>query len=127
MRTYEQLAETEPEHDFRLEGEGPMTSVFRLIPLTTVAKVWVALNVGEGGEDFQPDYPTLYVEHRYIEPLLEGIGEAGLTVNVIERAVAASTPGSARLCQHCNEPVAGAGTCPHCGLQAARETYHGRA
>lgn len=74
--------------DFRLDAhEGPMASVFRLVPLTIPAKVWVAANVGKDS-GYQPDWPTLYVEHRYIDPLLDGIDAAGLTVDVIERVVA---------------------------------------
>jgi hypothetical protein len=76
----------EPEHDFRLHSEGPRSTVFRLVPLTDAAEAWVNDNVGTEG--YQPCYPTLYVEHGYIEALLEGIGEAGLIVDVDQRVLA---------------------------------------
>jgi hypothetical protein len=76
----------EPVHDFRLHGEGPTTTVFRLVPITDAAEAWINDNVG--AEGYQPCYPSLYVEHGYIEALLEGIGEAGLTVDVDQRVLA---------------------------------------
>ena len=73
--------------DFRLYGEGPMTTVYQLEPLTDNAKGWIADNVSRT-EGYQPDYPTLYIEHRYLLPLLDGIAEAGLTVNTRDRVPA---------------------------------------
>ncbi len=64
--------------DFRVGGEGPMTSLFKVVPLTDEARAWVDDNVSEEG--FQPDWPVLYVEHRYLDDLIEGIEGAGLTV-----------------------------------------------
>ncbi len=66
-------------NDFRLDGEGPLTSVFRLVPLTDNARGWIADNVSRT-EGFQPDWPTLYVESRYLDDLIEGMEDAGLTV-----------------------------------------------
>ncbi len=66
--------------DFRLDGEGPLTSVFRLVPLTGDARGWIADNVSRT-EGFQPDWPTLYIEHRYLDDLIEGIEGEGMTVS----------------------------------------------
>ena len=55
-----------------------MTSVFRLVPLTDEAKRWVNNNVSR--ERFQPDWPTLYIEHRFLDDLIEGIEGEGLAV-----------------------------------------------
>ncbi len=64
--------------DFRIDGEGPMTTLFRVVPLTDAAKEWVEENVSEEG--FQPSWPTVHVEHRYLADLVDGIEGAGLTV-----------------------------------------------
>lgn len=65
--------------DFRVDGDGPMTSVFRVVPLTDNARGWIADNVSRT-EGYQPDWPTLYVERRFLDDLIEGIIGAGLTV-----------------------------------------------
>ena len=64
--------------DFRVDGEGPMTSLFRIVPLTNAAEEWVDAHVSTAG--FHPEWPTLYVERRYLDDLIEGIEGAGLTV-----------------------------------------------
>ena len=64
---------------FRLDGEGPLTSVFRLVPLTGDARGWIADNVSRT-EGYQPDWPTLYIERRYLDDLIEGIRDASMTV-----------------------------------------------
>lgn len=64
--------------DFRVDGEGPMTTLFRVVPLTEAAKEWVDDHVSTGG--FHPEWPTLHVEHRYLADLIAGIEGAGLTV-----------------------------------------------
>lgn len=80
------IAEPEgPEHDFSMVGASGDT-VFKLVPLTDAAREWVEENVSREG--FQPDWPTIVVEHRYIDNLLGGIDEAGFTVDAVERALA---------------------------------------
>ena len=72
--------------DFHMDG-GPigLASVLRIQPLTQEAKDWVEEHVSQDG--FQPDWPTLYVEHRYLDNLIGGIAIAGLTVDAIEHAL----------------------------------------
>ncbi len=72
--------------DFRVDGEGAMTTLFRVVPLTSLAEEWVDEHVSTAG--FQPDWPTLHVEHRYLADLVDGIEGAGLTVG--RRIIAAS-------------------------------------
>ncbi len=64
--------------DFQLCGEGPMTTVFRLIPLNDAAKGWIEEHVDQEG--LQPSWPELFVEHGYIDALLAGVTSAGFTV-----------------------------------------------
>ncbi len=73
--------------DFRLYGEGPMTTVFRLTPLSDRAKEWVEEHVDQEG--FQPSWPEVFVEHGYIDAVLEGINLSGLTIHL--RAPAGGT------------------------------------
>ncbi len=69
-------ADPRPEHmgqvlyDFRLAGAWP-SSVYQLHPLTDAAREWVEANVSHGG--FHPDWPTLVIEARYVDGLIEGI------------------------------------------------------
>lgn len=72
------------DYDFRLTGEGPMTTVYQLEPLTDAATAWVEAHV-DADSGFQPAYPTIYVEHRYLLSVLGGIEVAELTVNTRER------------------------------------------
>ena len=65
--------------DFRVEGEGSMTTLFRIVALTDSAKEWVNDNV-DNEEGYHPEWPTLFVEHRYLDDLIEGIIGAGLAV-----------------------------------------------
>lgn len=66
--------------DFKLYGDGPMATLYRLTPLTDAAKEWVEQNVSSGG--FQPSWPELFIEHGCIDNLLGGITAAGMTVDV---------------------------------------------
>ena len=65
--------------DFTITREGGLSL---LHPHTPDALQWVAENIGE------PDENTLFwggapvIEHRYLPPILEGIYDAGLTVEV---------------------------------------------
>ena len=68
--------------DFHMDG-GPigLASVLRIEPLTQEAKDWVEEYVSHEG--FQPDWPTLYVEHRYLDYLIDGIAISGLTIDAM--------------------------------------------
>lgn len=62
--------------DFVLENHG---SVFLLCPQNEQAIAWVNEHIGsENG--FQPYWPTVVVEHRYISDIVEGIRNDGLAV-----------------------------------------------
>ncbi len=55
--------------DFLLENHG---SIFLLKPQTRAATFWVEDHIGhENG--FQPYFPTVVVEHRYIADIVAGI------------------------------------------------------
>lgn len=67
-------------NDFELYSDGgPMTTLFQLTPLNDRAIAWVEENVSREG--FQPSWPVLFVEHGYIDHLLDGITAAGMTVD----------------------------------------------
>lgn len=60
--------------DFLLENHG---SIFLLKPQTSTATSWVEDRIGrENG--YQPYFPTVVVEHRYIADLVAGIQNDGL-------------------------------------------------
>ena len=65
-----------PSTDFLLENHG---SIFLLRPQTTSARLWVDENIGHYN-GYQPYYPTVVVEHRYIANIVEGIENDGLAV-----------------------------------------------
>jgi hypothetical protein len=67
---------TETEIDFVLENHG---SIFLLRPLTESARIWVDENVGPDN-GFQPNYPTVVIEHRYIADIVRGAIADGLEV-----------------------------------------------
>ena len=55
-------------------------SLFVVNPLNDKARAWLADNVDKD-EGFQPYWPTVIVEHRYIDALVGGMRrEGGLTV-----------------------------------------------
>lgn len=61
--------------DFLVQGEG---TVYVLTPQTKAAKQWVRDRIEDGvwyGRG-------VAVEHRYIDPIVDGIRESGLTVRV---------------------------------------------
>ena len=70
------------QYDFVLSGGG---SIFLLKPVTDEAREWVEENVSREG--FQPYWPMVCVEWRYLDALLDGIDGMGLTVDAIERAL----------------------------------------
>lgn len=66
---------TSPEIDFLLEDYG---SIILLRPVTADACQWVDAHIGEDN-GYQPLWPTVTIEGRYVHPILEGIREDGLT------------------------------------------------
>ena len=65
-----------PTPDFELQNHG---SIFLLIPQSTSARIWVHDHIGKDN-GYQPDYPTVVVEHRYIADIVRGIQDDGLAV-----------------------------------------------
>ena len=65
-----------PPADFSLENHG---SIFLLIPQSTSARIWVDDHIGRDN-GYQPHYPTVVVEHRYIADIVRGIQNDGLEV-----------------------------------------------
>lgn len=62
--------------DFVVDGGG---SIFLLRPLTDSAREWVESNIGQDN-GFQPYWPTVVIEHRYISDIVAGIQGDGLRV-----------------------------------------------
>ena len=62
--------------DFALDNHG---SVIFLRPLTDLAREWVDVNIGQEN-GFQPFWPTVLVEPRYVAYICEGIEADGLAV-----------------------------------------------
>ena len=60
--------------DFRVENHG---SIFLLRPHTDAAKSWVEEHIGQDN-GYQPQYPTILIDARYVEPILHGIVADGL-------------------------------------------------
>jgi len=63
--------------DFVVENHG---SIFLLKPLTPSATSWVEEHIGQAN-GFQPYFPTVVVEPRYIGDIVEGIRIDGLEVS----------------------------------------------
>jgi hypothetical protein len=63
--------------DFVVENHG---SIFLLKPLTPSATSWIEEHIGQDN-GFQPYFPTVVVEHRYIAEIVEGIQNNGLAVS----------------------------------------------
>ena len=60
--------------DFLVEDHG---SIFLLKPQTPIATSWIEDHIGrENG--YQPYFPTVVVEHRYIDDIVAGIANDGL-------------------------------------------------
>ena len=62
--------------DFLLENH---FSIFLIRPLTDSARAWLAENIDAAGS-FQPYWPTVVVEPRYVAAILEGIRNDDLAV-----------------------------------------------
>ena len=67
-----------PTSDFELQNHG---SIFVLIPQNTSARIWINDHIGRDN-GYQPHYPTVVVEHRYIADIVEGIRNDGLAVQL---------------------------------------------
>ena len=65
-----------PTVDFLCENHG---SIFLLRPLTSSATSWIEEHIGQDN-GYQPYFPTVVVEHRYIADIVEGIQNDGLAV-----------------------------------------------
>ena len=65
-----------PTADFELQNHG---SIFLLIPQSTSARIWVDDHIGRDN-GFQPHYPSIVIEHRYVSDIVEGIQNDGLAV-----------------------------------------------
>jgi hypothetical protein len=61
---------------FVVENHG---SIFLLKPLTPFATSWVEEHIGQEN-GYQPYFPTVVVEHRYIADIVAGIQNDGLAV-----------------------------------------------
>ena len=62
--------------DFTIQNEG---SIFLLQPHSFAARAWVDKHIGQGN-GYQPYWPTVLVEHRYVVDIVDGIQADGLTV-----------------------------------------------
>jgi hypothetical protein len=63
--------------DFEVQNHG---SIFLLVPQSISARVWIDDHIGRDN-GFQPYYPTVCVEHRYIADIVAGIQGDGLAVS----------------------------------------------
>ena len=64
--------------DFLVENHG---NIFLVRTLTSSAISWVEEHIGHDN-GFQPYFPTVVVEHRYIADLVAGIQNDGLAVSI---------------------------------------------
>ena len=62
--------------DFIVEGAG---SVFLLRPLSDAGRAWVEENIGQEN-GYQPYWPTVVIELRYIADVVAGVQRDGLAV-----------------------------------------------
>jgi hypothetical protein len=59
--------------DFLIENHG---SLFFLRPLSQSAREWIEENISQT-DSFQPHWPTILIEHRYISDIIRGLVEEG--------------------------------------------------
>jgi hypothetical protein len=62
--------------DFILDGGG---SLFLLRPISDAGRAWVEENIGQEN-GYQPYWPTVVVEHRFIADIVAGVQRDGLAV-----------------------------------------------
>lgn len=65
-----------PKTDFTVQNEG---SIILLHPDTEPAIRWVEDNIGQAN-GYQPYWPTVVIEPRYVRDIIEGIQAEGLTI-----------------------------------------------
>jgi hypothetical protein len=61
--------------DFLVEDHG---SIFLLSPQTDPARIWIDEHINREG--FQPYWPVVVIEHRYVSDIVAGIQNDGLEV-----------------------------------------------
>ena len=71
-----QSSGTSPSADFTVRDEG---SILLLTPHTGPARYWIDQHIGPDN-GFQPYYPTIVIEPRYVIAILEGVRVAGLEI-----------------------------------------------
>ncbi len=62
-----------PEQDFTLTFDG---SIFLLTPMTEAAREWVGEHLPEDAAQW---YGATVIEHRFVQDIVQGIVDAGLT------------------------------------------------
>ena len=62
--------------DISIENHG---SIFLITPLTPAAIAWIEENIG-ADNGYQPYFPAVVIEHRYIADIVAGIQNDGLIV-----------------------------------------------
>lgn len=72
----QKISETKIKADFCLENYG---SILLLRPLSDAAEDWVNEHIGRDN-GFQPYWPTVVIEPRYLADILEGVKAEGLAV-----------------------------------------------
>lgn len=74
------LRDTQPktEADFFIENYG---SILLLRPVNDSARLWVEENIRRDN-GFQPYFPTVVIEHRYVADIIVGIQQDGLAVGI---------------------------------------------
>jgi hypothetical protein len=64
--------------DVLIENHG---TIFLVRPLSGVARAWVEEHIGQGN-GYQPCWPTVVVEPRYLDDIIEGMRADGLAVSL---------------------------------------------
>ena len=64
--------------DISVQNQG---SIVLLEPTSEAGREWLQENIGPGN-GYQPYWPTAIVEPRYVEPIMEGMIEDGLEVEL---------------------------------------------
>jgi len=65
-----------PTPDFEVQNHG---SIFLLIPQTDSARIWIDEHIGQDN-GYQPYFPTIVIEHRFVSEIVAGIQGDGLAV-----------------------------------------------
>jgi hypothetical protein len=76
IATRKQSGSSPTRPDFLVENHG---SIFLLRPQNESAIAWVDEHIGPDN-GYQPQYPTVLIEHRYIADIVQGIQSDGLAV-----------------------------------------------